>query len=113
MKNNIDGTANPYFGLPYIMEGQGGGIDTFYSPQTHDNFRPMLMSDLDFTKKHNWTRWLGHHRLVGSYQEQDTKRANERWRNNYVGGDADALLRFTRNLTLSNQLMWRDRKSVV
>ena len=106
MKNNIDGTANPYFGLPYIMEGQGGGIDTFYNPQTDDNYRAMLMYDLDFTKNHNWTRWLGHHRLVGSYQEQDTKKATERWRNNYVGGDADATLRFTKNLTLSNQAMW-------
>jgi hypothetical protein len=103
---NMDGTTNPYFGLPYIMEGQGGGVDTFYNPQTDDNFRAMLMFDQDFTQNRNWTKWLGRHRLIGTWQEQDSLTSVERWRNNYVGGDTDATLRFTRNLTLSAQALW-------
>jgi hypothetical protein len=104
--NNLDGTPNTYFGLPYIMEGQGGGVDTFYNPETDDSFRAMLVYDLDFTQNRNWTKWLGRHRLIGTWQEQDSLTTTERWRINYVGGDTDATLRFTRDLALPNQAMW-------
>ncbi len=102
----INGSPNPYFGLPFMYEGAGGGFDTFYQPQTDDNYRAMLAYDLDFGKNRNWTHWLGRHRLLGLWQEQDSMRAVERWRMNFVGGDADATLRYTRNLALNNQAMW-------
>ncbi len=103
---NLDGTTNPYFGLPFIVEGNGGGIDTFYMPQTDDNYRALLVYDLDFTQHHNWTRWLGHHKLVGTYQEQDSIAATERWRNGFVGGEQDAALRFVRNPLVPNLPYW-------
>jgi hypothetical protein len=104
--NNMDGTKNAYFGLPYIMEGQGGGIDTFYQPQTDDNYRALLVYDLDFTQHHNWTKWLGHHKLVGTWQEQDSIASTERWRNGFVGGEQDAALRFVRNPLVPNLPYW-------
>ncbi|MCX6952484.1 MAG: TonB-dependent receptor plug domain-containing protein [Verrucomicrobia bacterium] len=96
----IDGTANPYFGLPFVSEGVGGGVDTFYAPQTDDNYRAMLAYELDFTKHAGITKWLGHHRLLGLGSKQNVSRAIERWRNNFVDGDADAKLRYVSNLSI-------------
>ncbi len=99
-QKRIDGTANPYFGIPFVSEGVGGGLDTFYSPQTDDNYRAMLAYDLDLTKQNNALKWLGRHRLLGLWTKQNVNRAVERWRNGFVDGDADAKLRYVSNLTL-------------
>ncbi len=99
----IDGTPNPYFGLPFVSEGVGGGLDTFYSPQTDDNYRAMLAYELDLRKQNRWLSWTGHHRLLGLWSRQDVSRAVERWRNNFVDGDADAKLRYVTNLSLPGQ----------
>ncbi len=99
-QKRIDGTPNPYFGLPFVSEGVGGGLDTFYSPQTDDNYRAMLAYNLDFRKRSGVLGWLGHHRLLGLWSEQDVLRAIERWRNNFVDGDADAKLRYVSNLSI-------------
>ena len=72
---NINGTANPYFGLPFVSEGVGGGMDTFYSPQTDDNYRAMLAYDLDLTKQTGILKWLGHHRILGLAARQNSDRA--------------------------------------
>jgi outer membrane receptor protein involved in Fe transport len=95
-----NGAANPYFGLPFIYEGAGGGLDTWVLPETDDNYRAMLAYDLDFTKNTGWRRWLGRHRLLGLWQEQDVYRRVERWRMNFVTGDADATLRYVSNLAV-------------
>jgi len=95
-----DGTANRYFGLPFIEEGAGGGMDTFYLPQRDDNFRAMLTYNLDFTRQNSFVKWLGRHRLLGMWSRQETKSANERWRNGYVDGDSDAKLRYVPNLAV-------------
>ena len=104
-QKRIDGTANPYFGLPFISEGVGGGLDTFYTPQTDDTIRAMLAYDLDLTKQNNALKWLGRHRLLGLGVKTDSIKAVERWRNNFVDGDNDAKLRYIQNLTLANQQM--------
>ena len=98
-----DGTTNPYFGLPFIEEGAGGGMDTWYHPQTDDNYRAMLSYDLDLTKQGSFLKWLGRHRLLGLWSRQESKQAVERWRNSYVDGDPDAKLRYVTNLTVSGQ----------
>ncbi len=98
-----DGRVNPYFGLPFISEGVGGGLDTFYNPQTDDNYRAMLAYDLDLKKDHGFLSFLGRHRLLALWTGQDSKRAIERWRNGFVDGDADAKLRYITNLTLAGQ----------
>ncbi len=97
---NINGTANPYFGLPFVSEGVGGGMDTFYSPQTDDNYRAMLAYDLDLTKEKNFLKWFGRHRILGLATRQNVNRAVERWRNGFIDGDADGKLRFAPNLTV-------------
>lgn len=102
-KNLMNGSPNPYFGLPYISEGAGGGLDTFRAPETDDNYRALLAYDLDLTKKDGWMKWLGHHKLIGGFAEQDVIKAVERWRDNFVDGDTDGKLRFVQNLTLANQ----------
>ena len=98
----INGTANPYFGLPMIGEGQGGGMDTWFNPETDDNYRAMLSYDLDLTKQNSVLKWLGRHRLLGLWSRQDVRKATERWRNGFVDGDADAKLRYVPNFTIGN-----------
>jgi hypothetical protein len=100
---NINGAANPYFGLPFVSEGVGGGVDTFYAPQTDDNYRAMLAYDLNLTKQSGVLKWLGRHRLLGLGTKQNVSRAIERHRNNFVDGDADAKLRYVSNLALPGQ----------
>ncbi len=102
-QKRIDGTPNPYFGLPFVSEGVGGGLDTFYSPQTDDNYRAMLAYELDLTKQSRWLSWMGRHRLLALWSEQTINRAVERWRNGFVDGDADARLRYVTNLNLAGQ----------
>ena len=99
----INGSPNPYFGLPFIAEGEGGGMDTFFLPETDDNYRMMLAYDLDLSKNRNWTHWFGRHRILGLWSEQDVFRQVERWRMNFVDGDADARLRYISNLALPGQ----------
>ncbi len=101
-----DGTPNPYYGLPFVTEGTGGGIDTFYSPETVDNLRAMLAYDVDFTKRPGLLGWLGRHRLLGMGSRQYTDRAVERWRNGFVGGDADGTLRYVPNLAIPGTALW-------
>ena len=99
----MDGTTNPFFGLPFISEGVGGGMDTFYTPQTDDNFRAMLAYNLDFTRQNSFVKWLGKHRLLAFGSRQSSIRSIERWRNGFVDGDLDAKLRFVPNLNLAGQ----------
>ena len=99
----INGTVNPYFGLPFVSEGVGGGLDNFYIPQTDDNYRAMLAYDLDLNKQSNFLKFFGRHRLLALWSGQDSKRAQERWRNGFVDGDADAKLRYVTNLSLPGQ----------
>ncbi|HVU32560.1 MAG TPA: TonB-dependent receptor [Opitutaceae bacterium] len=105
-KNMVDGRANPYFGLPFIYEGAGGGLDTFYAPENDDNYRALLTYKLDFTGNRNWTRWFGHHNLIGTWQEQDAMRRIERWRMNFVGTSPDTQLRYGQNLTIPGRALW-------
>lgn len=99
----INGAPNPYFGLPFVSEGEGGGLDTFYLPETDDNYRAMLAYDLDLTRNRGWTRLLGRHRMLGLWSEQVVKKQVERWRMNFVDGDPDTRLRYVTNLALPGQ----------
>jgi hypothetical protein len=103
----INGQPNPYFGLPFVTEGTGGGVDTFYSPETVDNYRAMLAYDLDFSQRGSrWVNWLGRHRVLGLWSKQDVNRAVERWRNGFVDGDAEARLRYVPNLAVPGTALW-------
>lgn len=102
----INGQNNAYVGLPYISDSTP---DTFYQPETDDNYRAMLAYDLDLSKESGWKKWLGHHRLLGLWSEQDVKGKVERWRLAFTGGDADGTLRYLPNTTLNNGYnLWND-----
>ncbi|MBS0664376.1 MAG: TonB-dependent receptor plug domain-containing protein [Verrucomicrobia bacterium] len=82
--NNIDGSPNPYFGSPFLADISP---DTFKTPETNDNFRAMLAYDLDLTQEKGFLRFLGHHRLVGLWSDQEAERSTFRYRNTFDGGD--------------------------
>jgi len=98
-KRMQDGTANPYFGLPFITDGTP---DSFRLPELNDNTRAMLAYDLDLTKHDNWLKWLGRHRLLAMWSEQKIDRTVERWRNSFDSGDNDGKLRYLPNPFLAN-----------
>lgn len=107
--NKMDGSPNPYYGLAFVPLGLGGGVDTFFSPETNDSYRAMVAYNLDFSKNNGWSKWLGRHRLLGLAAEQDVERNRERWRLTYVdGGNAEGTLRYARNLTLEGQSNWNN-----
>lgn len=89
--HNLDGTPNPYFGSPFVLDSQA---ETFYTPETNDNLRALLSYELDLTSKDNWTRFIGRHRFLGLVSQQDQWRNNLRYRLSYDGGEG----RFLPNL---------------
>lgn len=73
-----DGTANPYFGLPYVMDFDP---DRFVNTEVNDNYRAMAAWTPDFTRNDGWTRWLGRHQLLGLWSRNETERTliRQRW----------------------------------
>ena len=104
----MNGQPNPYAGLAYVPLGLGGGVDTFFAPETIDNYRAMVAYDLDFSQNSGFTKWFGRHRLLGLVSQQNVKRNRERWRLTYTDGDAEGRLRYGRNLTLDGQSFWNN-----
>lgn len=94
-----NGQTNPYFGKVYVPDS---APDTFYQPETDDNYRAMLAYDLDLTKQNSFLKWFGKHRILGLWSEQDVKGKVERWRNGFVAADADGRLRYLPNGTLGD-----------
>ena len=80
-----DGTANPYFGIPYLEDFE---VDTYTNPEENDNYRAGIAYELDLTKKDGWTKWLGRHRLMGIFTRQDRTQYQTRSRQAVTGGDA-------------------------
>ena len=80
---NIDGTANPFFGRPYLEITQP---DAFDHPENNEVWRATLAYDLDLTKRNGLLSWLGRHRLMGLGQEQYDTRQQLRYRP-YIAGN--------------------------
>ncbi len=98
-----NGQPNPYFGKVYVPDSTP---DTFFQPQTDDNYRAMLAYDLDLAKRSGLLRFLGKHRLLGLWSEQGVIGKVERWRLGFVDGDADGKLRYVPNLTVPGAALW-------
>ncbi|HWA24202.1 MAG TPA: TonB-dependent receptor plug domain-containing protein [Lacunisphaera sp.] len=93
--HNLDGTPNPYFGAPFVFDSQA---DTFYLPETNDNYRAMLSYELDLSNNsHKWLSMLGKHRFFGFYSRQDQWKNNLRYRLSYQGGNGRFLPNTTTN----------------
>lgn len=96
---NVDGTTNAYYGLPYIEDYTP---DTFYNPETDDNYRAMLTYDFDLSKRDGWLGWLGRHRLIGVWSKQNADLRVERWRMNFYTVGGAAMYRYLPNPYLSD-----------
>jgi outer membrane receptor protein involved in Fe transport len=81
---NIDGSANPFFGRPYIELTQP---DQFEQPEDNENARATLAYDLDLSKRGGWMTWLGRHRVMGLAQKQWIRRTQLRNRP-YIAGNS-------------------------
>jgi hypothetical protein len=73
----LNGTPNPYFGLPYLQEGQG---DDLAKQVLNEQERLSLVYQLDFSKNDNWSKWLGRHTLQAFYQHREIDAGNQDYR---------------------------------
>lgn len=90
-----DGTPNPYFGLPFVYDRDP---DRYVNNQLDDHFRGMVAWTPDFTTHSNWTKWLGHHQILGLWSRDESMALADRQRLSYVGaGSDDAAYRYLTN----------------
>jgi len=78
----LDGSANPYFGRPYIML-----TEPLYSedPLITDTARAQAAYIVDFSKGNkSWMKWLGRHQLAGYAEEREARQWRWRWRDAIV-----------------------------
>jgi hypothetical protein len=80
-KNLPDGTANPYFGKPYVEDQDP---DRYVNNERDDHFRAMLAWTPDFTRKQGWWKWLGHHQVLGLWSRDESMLDQLRQRLAYV-----------------------------
>ena len=76
-----DGTANPYFGKPYVEDSDP---DRYINDQLDDHYRVMLAYTPDFTRKEGWMKWLGHHQILGLASRDESDLTQLRQRLEYV-----------------------------
>lgn len=62
---NLDGSANPNFGRPYI--GVNEPLYSYY-PAQWDTYRAQLAYQVDFSQSPRWTKWLGRHSVSPYYE---------------------------------------------
>lgn len=90
-----NGTANPYFGLPFVNDVDP---DRYINNELDDHFRGMIAFTPDFTRNSGWLKWLGHHQLIGVWSRDEYMTLAKRMRLNYVGmGSAAAGFRYLPN----------------
>ncbi|HEX9785987.1 MAG TPA: TonB-dependent receptor plug domain-containing protein [Opitutaceae bacterium] len=94
--NLPDGSANPYFGQPYVEDFDP---DQFVNGELHDHYRAMVAFTPDFTDNDGWSRWLGRHQLIGLASRQETTRTFIRKRLFFTSGDevANGTIRWLKN----------------
>ncbi|HVU23121.1 MAG TPA: TonB-dependent receptor plug domain-containing protein [Opitutus sp.] len=92
--NNPDGSRNPLFGKPYVEDQDP---DSYTTDVLDDHYRAMAAWTPDFTKNNNWTKWLGHHQLLGLWEKDDGLTTTRRQRLQYVDGDMAGQLRYMKN----------------
>lgn len=96
-----DGTANPYFGLPFVTDIDP---DRYVNSQLDDHYRAMLAWTPDFTQRTGWTKWLGHHQILGLWSSDESTALADRLRLSYTaaGNDAGAVRYVTNTLNNSD-----------
>jgi len=94
-KNLPDGSANPYFGKPYVEDSDP---DRYVNNQLDDHYRAMLAYTPDFTRNQNWTKWLGHHQISGLWSRDESDLKQYRQRLEYVSSSTpEGMIRYGAN----------------
>lgn len=81
-----DGSANPYFGKPYLEDQDP---DSYYNASLDDHYRGMLAWTPDFTRNSGWTKWLGRHQVLGLWSRDEYMATSIRQRLHYVSSTSD------------------------
>lgn len=90
-----NGSPNPYFGLPFVQDLDP---DRYINDQVDDHFRAMVAWTPDFTRNSNWTKWLGHHQILGLWSRDESMALADRKRLSYIGaGSNEAAYRYLTN----------------
>lgn len=71
----LDGTANPWFGQPYLG---AVSLPTNLDDYTNQTARLSLTYELNFRKQPGWLRWLGRHRLAAIGSRHDLEQLGTR-----------------------------------
>ncbi|MBK8478179.1 MAG: hypothetical protein IPL39_18305 [Opitutaceae bacterium] len=94
-KNLPDGSANPYFGKPYLEDQDP---DSYYSAELDDHYRAMLAWTPDFTRAKGWTKWLGRHQVLGMWSKDQYMSTSIRQRLAYMSSTSEGgRLRYLQN----------------
>ncbi|HVW21629.1 MAG TPA: TonB-dependent receptor plug domain-containing protein [Opitutaceae bacterium] len=67
---NLDGTTNPYFGLPYLKTTEPFRQE---NPELWSTTRAQLAYKLDLTQQHSLLKWLGVQQLLGYDEYKDQR----------------------------------------
>lgn len=94
-KYRPDGTANPYYGKPYVEDQDP---DSYVTELEDDHYRLMLAWTPDFTQNSNWTKWLGRHQVLGLWSRDESLGTSIRQRLQYISSTTDGgRFRYLRN----------------
>ncbi len=96
-KNLVDGTANPYFGKPYVEDFDP---DRYVNLQRDDHYRAMLAYTPDFTRHNGWLKWLGRHQILALASRDESMQTQLRQRLEYI--DSSSLIGKTRYMANPN-----------
>jgi len=90
-----NGTPNPNVGLPFVTDIDP---DRYINNQVDDHFRAMLAYTPDFTQNKGWTKWLGHHQILGLMSRDESIAFADRQRLSFVAaGSPTATYRYLSN----------------
>ncbi|MCF7734433.1 MAG: TonB-dependent receptor plug domain-containing protein [Cephaloticoccus sp.] len=94
-KYNVDGSVNPYFGLPYVYDQDP---DSYTADEVDDHYRAMLAWTPDFTQKDGWIKHLGRHQVLALWSKDEYMTTTARQRLHYTAATSDtATYRYLRN----------------
>ncbi len=90
-----NGTPNPDVGLPFVTDIDP---DRYINNEIDDHFRAMLAYTPDFTQNKGWTKWLGHHQILGLVSRDEAMALADRQRLSFVAaGSTSATYRYMSN----------------
>jgi len=81
-----DGSENTHLGCALVTDD--AAQDTFKKPEWMSTVRAQLAYQIDFRRDKGWTKYLGHHRILGLWSKFTDLNEQYRYRNSILGGDS-------------------------